>query len=999
VNDPLQTTKPEDPESTDIWLPGEDVGTSRRTFLRLAGFGVASAGLAGCSRSPARAALIAPHAQTATTPGVPYWVATTCEGCSAGCGVLARCRDGRPIKLEGNPSDSLSGGGLCAVGQGQVLSLYDALRPKGPAQGEQARTWTEADAALQAELTPLRSGGKLRLLSGTITSPSTRAWIERFLANFADGEHIEVDPCSWSAGLEAHARTHGVRALPHLRLDRARVVGSFGADPLGTGLSPVEHAAAWARGRKPEAGPLSKWWQFEALTSLTGGVSDRRLRLAPWQTRSALAGLVDALGKLAGTSTSVDGALAEAPHAEALRELAAELWQARGQAVVLVGGNDLQAWLLCNLANELLGAYGELLDLAYPSLQARGDDDAARTLARELGSGEVDFMLVAGLNPAYERPDLAPYLAQAGTLVVTSMAKDETSALAHWHLPEPHPLESWGDAEPVAGQFALRQPTVPRLFNGRTLRATLAKWSGDPRGERELVEAHLAAEVHPRVAPEVPFETFLIQTRRDGWVSAPATGAASPSFDPSAVQAPTPVAPPAELGLVLYEKVGLRTGAHAQNPWLQELPDPISRITWDNYACLSPTRAETLDLEEGDLVRLSTAELESTLELPVHVQPGQHDDVVAVALGYGRLGTDRFANIGPDWLEGHPTVAKGGTIGVSAADWLDADGDHLRRDTRAVSLTRAKGQVKLACLQDYHRLELPAHLAPKGAEVRDNLRLADAEGQMLGHGGHHGTGENVDLWPDDHPRPGHAWAMTIDLSACTGCSACVVGCQVENNVPVVGRDEVARHREMHWIRLDRYYRGDDDSLAVSHQPMLCQHCDNAPCEAVCPVLATVHSSEGLNQQIYNRCVGTRYCANTCPYKVRRFNWFEYPRDDETANHALNPDVVVRERGVMEKCSFCAQRIQEAKGAARREGRPIADGEIQTACQQSCPTHAITFGDLSDPESAVSKAMALPRAYRVLEELNVKPSIGYLAEARHQADHGTDHQQPESADAH
>ncbi|HHK41809.1 MAG TPA: 4Fe-4S dicluster domain-containing protein, partial [Planctomycetaceae bacterium] len=369
-------------------------------------------------------------------------------------------------------------------------------------------------------------------------------------------------------------------------------------------------------------------------------------------------------------------------------------------------------------------------------------------------------------------------------------------------------------------------------------------------------------------------------------------------------------------------------------------------------------------------------------ELPVHIQAGQHDRVVAVALGYGRMGTDRFANLAPDWFEGNPMIAAGETIGVNAAPWLAVVDGRIRTDVRSVTIEKVDGHKELACTQDYHKLEVPEHLAPEGGEVRDVLQRS-VLGAHVAHAEHGagGHGEAAGLWPDDHKRPGHNWAMVIDLSVCTGCSGCVVSCQAENNVPVVGRDEVERHREMHWLRIDRYYGGDDDNLRVSHQPMMCQHCDNAPCEAVCPVLATVHSSEGLNQQVYNRCVGTRYCANTCPYKVRRFNWFEYPRDDEHANHALNPDVTVRSRGVMEKCSMCAQRIQAAKSAAHREGRILADGEIQTACQQSCPTKAIVFGDVGDPESEVSKAMAGPRRYRALEEINVQPSVAYLTEVR------------------
>ncbi len=958
-----------------LWLPGEDdVEPSRRTFLKLAGFGVASAGLAGCSRAPSEEALVPAYPEVLTTAGLPYSVATACGGCSAACGILARCRDGRPIKVEGNPEDPRTEGGLCATGQGQILELYDGLRPRGPQEKGKPSSWIKANEALA----PLRSTGRVRILTGTITSPSTRSWIERYLSGCKDGAHVEIDAISSSAALDAHARTHGERALPTPRLDRARVVACFGADPLGTGLNPVEHTRAWSKARRPESGPLSQWWQFEATQSLTGGAADRRLRLAPWEYAGALAYLVEALATRAGRSVA-HGAPEDVPHAEALEELAEALWSARGEALVLVGGNDLTSQLLANHANDLLDAYGNTLDWNRSCLARRGDDSAAAELAEELAAGSVDLLIVEGCNPAYERPDLAPHLREARTLVVCSMGRNETTALADWHLPTPHALEAWGDEEAETGILTLRQPTLPLLFDGRTLRSILAGWCGVEQEDRELVEEHLRSQVYPRTDAGIPFDKWLADVRQLGVVVLPAEGR-SLSFEAPTVQVAPPERDPSLLGVVLYEKVGLRSGAHAHNPWLQELPDPISRITWDNYACLSPERAAKLGLAEGEIVRLE-AEGVKPLELPVHVQPGQHDDIVAVALGYGRAGTDRFAGLDPEWIEGRATIHAGETIGVAASPWLAWVGGRQRTDTREARLVPTGASVQLADIQDYNRLELPAALAPKGAEVRDNIRLADADGHLFEHGEHHPAAP-AELWPEDHPRPGHRWAMAIDLSACTGCSACVVSCQAENNVPVVGRDEVRRHREMHWIRVDRYYRGEDDDMALSYQPMMCHHCDNAPCEAVCPVLATVHSSEGLNQQVYNRCVGTRYCANTCPYKVRRFNWFEYRRDDATANHALNPDVVVRDRGVMEKCSFCAQRIAQAKAAARREGRPIQDGEIRTACQQSCPAEAIVFGDLADPDSAITRAMENGRTYKVLEELNIKPSVAYLAEARH-----------------
>jgi molybdopterin-containing oxidoreductase family iron-sulfur binding subunit len=423
--------------------------------------------------------------------------------------------------------------------------------------------------------------------------------------------------------------------------------------------------------------------------------------------------------------------------------------------------------------------------------------------------------------------------------------------------------------------------------------------------------------------------------------------------------------------------------SHAYNPWLHELPDPISKVTWDNYACVSPATAAKLGLSDGDVVRLAGGDDES-LDLPVLVQVGQHDSVVGVALGYGSVLTRRFANIGPRWLQANPTVGPNGLVGKNASPMLKwADGG-LRFTRDGVRLTKIAGQHPLATTQSYSLLTVPPRFASAGHERRGIIKestLKDYQQQLAQEPGAESGEKQEALWPADHPGGDYQWGMVIDLNACTGCSACVVACQVENNIPVVGKDEVRRQREMHWLRVDRYYTERDGGVDVAHQPMLCQHCGNAPCEVVCPVLATVHSDEGLNQQVYNRCVGTRYCANNCPYKVRRFNWFDYAHDDLLHNLVLNHDVTVRSRGVMEKCTFCVQRIQDGKSAG--EGHVI-----QTACQQSCPAQAIVFGNLKDPASRVAKLAASRRSYQVLGELNVKPSVSYLGVVRNRPAEGT-----------
>ncbi len=990
--------------------PVPQPGMDRRSFLRLTGFSFAAAGAAACSRAVPSLALPQVTADEHVVPGRDYWIASTSWADGSGSGVLVRCLDGRPLKLEGNPDHPLNQGGLTASCQASLLSLYDDRRFDGPQRAGAPGTWDDVDGALRAELERIRSdGGRVRVLTPTLTGPSTLARIATLLDSVPDGRHVMYDALSCSALLDAQRSAHGVRVLPRYDLARADVLAVFDADPLGTWISPAEYSAGYRASRQPDASPprMSRHWQFEARLSLTGSRADQRVLVAPWETRPALTRLARAVAERSGTPVPGPAQAATDVRPElhdALDSLATELWAHRGAGLVLCGRNDHHAQVLVCWINELLGNVGNTVLLDTPSQQRRGDDRALAALRDELLAGDVDLLITSG-NPAYELPGLAQALGQAGTLACTSAQPDETSALADLVFPESHELERWDDSEPHAGLFATTQPTLPPLRDGRTLRASFARWAGDARDDRTLLRDAWERDLAPRrQAADEPFGVWFDRVLERGWVSLPgAPSTAARACDAAAVA--TALAAPREtgpqpagadgLGLVLYPKVGLLDGRGAHNPWLQELPDPISKVTWDNHADLSPATADRLGLRTGDVVRVTIAApsdsaqaaVPAPIELPVLVQPGQDDRVVAIALGYGRMGTDRFTDVGPQWFEGRPTVAPGATVGSNAAPFLTLDDGVLGTDRRVVRLTPTGEQRLLATTQDHHSLAVPEHLAPKGGEVRDAVHLTTLDAATVAsHAGGHDS--HAELWSDDFDHGLPHWGLAVDLTACTGCSACVVSCQAENNVPVVGRDEVQRHREMSWIRIDRYYADrDDGGVDVVHQPMMCQHCGHAPCETVCPVLATMHSSEGLNTQVYNRCVGTRYCANNCPYKTRRFNWFEYSREDRLQNMALNPDVTIRSRGVMEKCSMCVQRIQAGKAEARRRGVALADGDVQTACQQSCPTRAIVFGDLHDPESAVSKLAAKSRAYSVLGELNVQPSVRYLADVRNPATEG------------
>jgi molybdopterin-containing oxidoreductase family iron-sulfur binding subunit len=973
---------------------GRAAAVSRRDFLKLAGFAFAGATLAGCQRAPVRYALPYLVAPGEIVPGRSYDYASTCGGCSASCGLLVRNHDGRPIKLEGNPGHPLSHGGLCAAGQASILGLYDQQRLRQPLQEGRPADWSQVDQAIALQLDAIRKHrGAVRFLMGPGVGPTTRAALQGFLGTFADGRTVVHDPRSCSALLEAHGRTHGVRVLPHYHLDKAEVIVGFDADFLGTWISPVEFTAAYQAGRRPE-GPAPRFSyhvQFESLLSLTGSKADRRVCVAPGEAGPILNYLAARFAKRAGLP--FPGELGRSSVAEGLLDdLAERLWLNRQRSVVLCGSQAVECQVLGNFVNHVLGNYGTTVDLAQPSYQREDNDHDLEALLREIRDGKVAALFVYQTNPIHDLPSgetIAQDLKRVPLVVSMSHRMDETAQLAQFACPDHHYLENWGDAEPVNGLVSLVQPAITPLGSTRSVLESLATWTGKLRPAYELLREHWEKDVLPRSTEKLVFQEFWDRTLQDGFASVKPRPVNVRPFDLAAVH-PIALARQPQAGtysLILYPKVGMPDASHAYNPWLHELPDPVSKVTWDNYACLSPATAASLGITDGDLVRLETpGDRSDVLELPALVQPGLHDQVVAVALGYGSVLSRRFADIGPAWLQARPTVGPDGLVGRNVAPLLRWVDGNLQFTLDSVRLSKTGARSPLARTQIDAPLAVPPRMARPGLERRPIIRETTWSGISAAPAAH-ASDETLeeqtprDLWPADHPATGPRWGMVIDLSACTGCSACVIACQAENNIPVVGKDEVRRQREMHWLRIDRYYAERNDGVDVAHQPMLCQQCGNAPCEVVCPVLATVHSEEGLNQQVYNRCVGTRYCANNCPYKVRRFNWFDYAHADELQNLVLNPDVTVRSRGVMEKCTFCVQRIEEGKSAAGGAGQVPRDGSVQTACQQSCPAQAIVFGDLNDPQSRVARLAASPRSYQVLAELNVQPAVNYLGLVR------------------
>ncbi|MCC6395527.1 MAG: 4Fe-4S dicluster domain-containing protein [Bacteroidetes bacterium] len=985
-------------------------GMGRRSFLRLAGFSFAGAVLAGCQQGGVEKAI--PHLvqPEESTPGSAVWYSTICAGCQAGCGILAKVRDGRPIKLEGNPGHPLSQGGMCAIGQASLLGLYDSLRLKAPLMKGAPSSWQELDRHVMAELDRIRRGkGAVRFLTGTVTSPATRAVIQRFLGSFADARHVEYDPMSCAAILDAHRLTHGARVLPRYHFAEASVITAFDADFLGNWISPVEFTKGYRAGRTPAGNParFSFHAHFESRVSLTGSNADQRVCVSPDELQLCLEGMAAIIAERAGRTLGLSVRL-PANLDNSVRRLADRLWNARGRGLVVCGVNTVRHQVLVNALNAMLDNYGGTVDIDTPSHQYAGNDAGVEDLLNELRRGSVEALFVSGANPVYDLPEgqaLGEWMKKTPFVVSFSGEDDETAACARYVCPTPHFLEAWNDSEPVSGIVALAQPTIRSLRDSRQMIESLSVWSGDNAPALDLIRREWERTIRERHATSQTMDAFWNRTLADGYAVVRSASAPHHACDYDAVatvvteRGPTSVSiPPATGGvtaspggpppgfaggrytLLLHPSLTILDGRHGHNPWLHELPDPVTKIVWDNAASLSRKTAEALGVRHGDLIRIEANQ--KFLELPVHIQPGQHDAVVVVTLGYGRKGTDRFRDIGPEWLQSRPTVGSGETVGKNAALFGLIEAGCRTNRIDAARLIPTGGTHVLVTTQEYHSLREPnlfgGETGHRRPIVQETTLAAFANDPSAGSF----HKEELDsLWPDDHKYAGHHWGMTIDLTACTGCSACVMACQAENNIPVVGKDEVRRNRELAWIRVDRYYDEARGEFSVSHQPMMCQHCGNAPCETVCPVLATVHSAEGLNQQIYNRCVGTRYCANNCPYKMRRFNWFEYRHGDEMQRMVLNPDVTVRERGVMEKCSFCIQRIQGAKIRAKREGRPLNDGDAQPACAQSCPARAIIFGDVNDPSSEISKTLSSPRHYRVLEELGVRPSVGYLTLVR------------------
>jgi MoCo/4Fe-4S cofactor protein with predicted Tat translocation signal len=1014
----------------------KETSTARRDFLKFLGFSVAAATVAACE-APVTKAIPYVNKPENVTPGMPTWYASTYYDGVSYASILVKTREGRPIYIKGNKDFGIANGGTNPQIIASVLGLYDSSRLQNPQKSGKDISWSNLDAEVKSGL---KSAKKIVLVSNTIISPSMQAAISEFASSTGATvenekfEHIQYDAVSYAGMRAANKVNFGDGFIPSYDFSKAKTIVSIAADFLATWLMPTQFATQYGQRRNPDGEWMSKHFQFESVMSLTGSNADYRGMIKPSEQATLLAYILKAFNVNTGISSDIS------KENKLIADLAIKsLKTSKGNSLVVSGSNDTTIQLLTNRLNHAIGAYGITINTDEQLNLFRSEDDRMMKFVADTISGKVaDVVLFYGVNPVYTLPNGKAFgeaLKNVKLTVSFASHADETASKCTFIAPDHHALESWADYNPTTRHFALAQPTIRPLFNTASAIESMLVWASknsragkDSKVTYDFIRNIWENSISFSSLRGTDLHTFWNMAVHNSCVTLPIAERTPIVFKDAPVKS---LPKNSGLEVVLYQKAGIGIGMQANNPWLQELPDPITKVTWDNYITMNPVEMEkagfvtTYDQENG----LSLASLKVGSEqvtLPVYPLPGQAIGTVGVALGYGRgVHGESIGKAAYQTKEygGNATDEKGNLkpIGANVFAFVQS-GKTLIYDTTGM-VSKVSGVYPIAATQIHHTV------MGRHSIVRETtlgiFKSADKEAynpahklQKLDKDGNHvekPVGE-FDLW-DAHPveNIGHRWGMTVDLSSCIGCSACLIACQSENNVPVVGKDEVRRGREMHWLRIDRYFASDEEVVPglkrdedaidygkaeiasvnpkVVHMPMMCHHCNHAPCETVCPVAATTHSNEGLNQMAYNRCIGTRYCANNCPYKVRRFNWFNYPSykkftevnpaQDDLGRMVLNPDVTVRTRGVMEKCSFCVQRIQSGKLVAKKEGRPVVDGDFVSACADACPTNAIVVGDWNDLKSMVRTSSSDNRAYQALEEVGVKPNVWYKVKVRNE----------------
>ncbi len=972
--------------------------TSRRDFLKYVGFSTAAASLAACEGPVIRSIpyVVQPDR---IVPGVANYYATTVADGFDFSGVLVKTREGRPIKIEQN---TLANTGANARVQASVLGLYDSKRIKRPKSNGEVVSWEQLDRDVRQGLNAV--SGEIVILTQTFASPSTTRLINDFSQQYGNVRHVVYDTVSENAALNAFQARYGERALPNYDFSQAETIVSVGADFLGDWAG-GGYDAQYARGRVPQNGRMSRHIQFESTYSLTGANADKRVPVKLSEQRAVLAALSSYISGGASTSnlpTAVDDAVVKA---------VSQLRRSGSRGVVVTGIPDEDAQSLVLSINEALGS--QVMDTENPRMIRQGNAAAVQQLVQDMNAGTIGALLIAGVNPAYSLPNADEFvegLQNVGMSIAFSMKEDETAKMCNFIAATPHFLESWGDVQLTKNTFSIIQPTIRPLFDTRQFQDCLLRWSDNNISYYDYIRETWEPSIGTATWSDI-IHDGAFQASAPSGIAASGNDTAAPVINNEATALRNLSAAPEAEGyeLELYTSVGLGDGQHANNPWLQEFPDPITRASWDNYLKVSRADAAELGLENenasdgalnGSYVRITVGDTVVD-NVPVYIQPGQAKGTVAIALGYGKKeGIQEEMQVGVNAYPLYKNFSSFQNVKIEKVG-----GVHEFAAVQQQRTLMGRGDIIKETTLEVFNTQDP-HVWNKMPEV------------SLNHVETPVTSPDVDLWNGFDRTQGHHFNMSIDLNACTGCGACVIACHIENNVPVVGKREVRKFRDMHWLRIDRYFSSEPtfsediakkenmsglgDSLSqfgeledpaenpqTVFQPMLCQHCNHAPCETVCPVTATMHGRQGQNMMVYNRCVGTRYCANNCPYKVRRFNWFRYNKNEEFDYHmnndlgrmVLNPDVTVRSRGVMEKCSFCIQKTQKTILDAKRDGRAIQGDEFETACSLACDKGAIVFGDVNDETSLVKRLNEDGRTYRALEYIGTKPNVMYRVKVR------------------
>jgi MoCo/4Fe-4S cofactor protein with predicted Tat translocation signal len=949
-------------------------GVSRRRWLQLMGASFALAGVTGCRYQQDK--LVALSARPVDrVPGKPQKYATSIELAGGVRHLLMTCFDGRPLKVEGNADHPAGQRGTDAWAQACILGLYDPDRGTQLVQreGQQARirTWTDFDDVLDGRLRDWKTAGGegLAVLVEPSPSLSLASMLDRLQQEFPAAKVYQHTSVPKSNPVQGARSAWGQPCRARLSLDQTRVIVALDADLLTDDPDSLSMARDFAAGRDPDGSSMNRLYAVESQFTVTGASADHRLAVKS----SEIGGVLDEIEQLVEQHSEAGQVAVDASAAKRdriLRAIADDLLRHAGRSVVVAGWRQPpEVHARVYRLNARLDNVGKTITFLEDPLPSYDD---LKTLVSDVSGGKVQSLVILGGNPAYDAPadlDVESALSAVGTSIHLSVDQNETSRLCDWYLPGAHAFESWGDVRAWDGTVSVTQPLIEPLCHGRSALELLARMCGDRREPQMIVRQAIDARWGGSPLTQAAWQRLL----HDGYLE----GSRLPPVEVQPVEVTEPAGSTPgqadQLEVVFCTDPAVYDGRFANNGWLQETPRFLSKLTWDNAALISPRTAERLGIEHGELIQISAGD--QSLQIPAFVLPGQAEDSIGVALGYGRtaagmVGGDPSAGIAP--------------VGVNANQLRTSDSPFLRT---GVSVTGTGQSYPLATTQDHHaidRVGMDETRRRIGVLIREaDLDEYQEHPDFAQHLVHHPPLKS--LWTE-FSFDGHAWGMSIDLNKCIGCNACMLACQSENNVPVVGKEQVSRSREMHWIRVDRYFSGDLDDPQAVHQPVTCQQCELAPCEQVCPVAATVHSDEGLNDMVYNRCIGTRYCGNNCPYKVRRFNYFDYTKPLHTPGRELvqlsvNPEVTVRSRGVMEKCTYCVQRIQNGKIDAKAQRRTLQDGQIMTACQQACPTQAIEFGDLNESGSRVARAHASPRSYAILAELNIKPRTEYLARVR------------------